>query len=190
MDTNNLKSTCSYKLTGNGKNLILKESKKKKIPHPNPVAHIHIIGKNNLQNELLRSFLKEKTQLKVTCSRKLESASPTHKNALTPSQFLMIDCNDFDVEKHWAEIDSWKSSIPFQGFVALFNVDPKMNIEKFAMKHTVHGLFYKDDPPDVINKGISAILNGDLWTPEKHWQSIFWNQPVRRICQIVPPYAI
>ena len=137
------------------------------MPHSNPVVHIHIIGKNKLQNELLLSFLKEKTRLKVTCSQKLEPASPIHKKASTPSQFLLIDCKEYDFEKLWAEIDSWKSSIPSQGFVALCNVDPKMKIEKSAINNTIQGLFFKDDPPDVINKGIAAILNGDLWYSRK-----------------------
>ena len=156
-----------FELAINGKNLSLKESKKKRFPHSNPVAHIHIVGKNKLQNELLLSFLKEKTRLEVTCSEKLEPASPIHKKESTPSQFLLIDCKEFDVEKLWAEIDSWKSSIPSQGFVALCNVDPKMKIEKFAMNNTIQGLFYKDDPPNIISKGISAILNGDLWYSRK-----------------------
>ncbi|MCJ7541789.1 MAG: response regulator transcription factor [Desulfobacterales bacterium] len=141
----------------------MKELKEKKNPHSNPVAHIHIVGKNKLQNELLLSFLKEKTRLEVTCSQKLEPASPIHKNDSTTSQFLLIDCTEFDLEKLWAKVDSWKNSIPSQGFVALCNVDPKMKIEKCVMNNNIQGLFYKDDPPDVINKGISAILNGDLW---------------------------
>jgi len=131
------------------------------------VAHIHIIGKNKLQNKLLLSFLKEKTRLEVTSSEKLEPASLPHKNESTQSQFLLLDCKDSDVGKLWADIDSWKSSISSQGFVALCNVDPKIKIEKLALNNSIQGLFYKDNPPDVINKGISAILNGDIWFPRK-----------------------
>ena len=149
------------------KEFILKESIKKKIPHSNSEVHIHIVGKNKLQNELLLSFLKEKTRLKVTCSQNFELAFSIHKNDSTPSQFLLIDCTEFDIDKLWAEVDFWKNSISSQGFVALCNVDPKMKIEKCTMNNNIQGLFYKDDPPDVINKGISAILNGDLWYSRK-----------------------
>ena len=145
----------------------MKESKKNKNPYSNSVVHIHIVGKNKLQNELLLSFLKEKNGFKVTCSQNLESASSIHKNDSTTSQLLLIDCTEFDLEKLWAEVDSWRNSIQSQGFVALCNVDPKMKIEKCAMNNKIQGLFYKDDPPDIINKGISAILNGDLWYSRK-----------------------
>jgi len=145
----------------------LKKPKKKKIPQSNPLANIHIVGKNKLQNELLLSFIKEKIPLEGTCTQKLEPATPIHENESTPPQFLLVDCKDIDRENLWAEIESWKSSIPSQCFVALCNVDPKMKIEKSAMNSTIQGLFFKDDPPDVINKGISAILNGDLWYSRK-----------------------
>jgi LuxR family transcriptional regulator, positive regulator of biofilm formation len=84
----------------------------------------------------------------------------------TPSHFLLIDCKGSDVEKLWAKVDSWKNSTPTQSFVALCNVDPKMKTEKFVMNR-IQGLFYENDPPDVINKGISAILNGELWYSRK-----------------------
>ena len=139
-----------------------KKSEMKKIPHSNPVAHMHIVGKNKLQNELLLSFIKEKIRIEGTCTQKLEPASPLPENGSTPPQFLLVDCKDIDRENLWAEIESWKSSIPSQCFVALCNVDHKMEIEKSAINNTIQGLFFKEDPPDVINKGISAILNGDL----------------------------
>ncbi len=145
----------------------MKESKTKKIPHSNSVAHMHIVGKNKLQNELLLSFLKEKTRLEGTCTQKLEPPSPLPENGSILPQFLLVDCKDIDRENLWAEIESWKNSIPSQCFVALCNVDPKMKIEKSAMNNTIQGLFFKDDPPDVINKGIAAILNGDLWYSRK-----------------------
>jgi LuxR family transcriptional regulator of csgAB operon len=144
-----------------------KKPKKKKIPHSNPLANIHIVGKNKLQNNLLLSFIKEKIPLEGTCTQKLEPASPLPENGSTPPQFLLVDSNDIDRENLWAEIESWKSSIPSQSFVALYNVDPKVKIEKPAINNSIQGLFYKDDPPDVINKGISAILNGDLWYSRK-----------------------
>jgi LuxR family transcriptional regulator of csgAB operon len=143
------------------------KTEKEKKPHSNPVIHIHVVGKNKLQNELLLSFLKEKTGLEVTCSQKLKLSSPINKIHSATSQFLLIDCTGFDLEELWSEIDSWKNSIPSQGFVALCNVDPKMKIEKRAINNKIQGLFYNDDTPDVIKKGISAILNGDLWYNRK-----------------------
>jgi LuxR family transcriptional regulator of csgAB operon len=150
-----------------GEHISLKKLKKKIKSLSNPVAHIHVVGRNKLQNELLLSFLKEKTRLEVTCSQKLEPASPINKNDSTTSQFLLIDCTDFDLEELWSEVDSWKNSIPSQGFVALCNVDPDMKIEKYAINNKIQGLFYKDDPPDVIKKGISEILNGEFWYTRK-----------------------
>jgi len=147
----------------------LKRSKKKKNSHSNPAAHIHIVGKNKLQNSLLLSFLEEVICIDIICSQDVESASPIHKNVSgsTPIQFLLVDFNEFSDENLWVVIDSLKSSIPSQSCVALFNVDPEMKIEKRAMKNKIQGIFYKNDQPTVISKGISAILNGDLWFSRK-----------------------
>jgi len=138
-----------------------------KKSNPNPEPNIHIVGENRLQNELLVSFLKDKTSFEVSCSQNLEPMAPIKEDESPLSQFFLIDCKVLDVQKYWAEIESWKNSIPSQSFVALCNVNPKFKIEKFAMKNNIQGIFYKDDPPEVIRKGISAILNGDLWYSRK-----------------------
>lgn len=127
------------------------------------MAQIHIIGKNELQNSLLLNFLTEKIGLGVYCFQKLESKSPIYKNESISIQLLLIDYEKFDIKELLPEIDSWRNSISSKGFVAFCNVDRTMKIEKMALTNNIQGLFYKEDPPDVINKGISAILKGDLW---------------------------
>ena len=42
-----------------------------------------------------------------------------------------------------------------------------MKIEKTALANDIHGLFYKNDLPHIISKGISAIMSGDLWYSRK-----------------------
>ena len=147
----------------------LKISKRKKKSHSNPEVHIHIVGKNRLQNSLLRSFLEEEICMDITCSQDVESMSTKHENGSgsTPTEILLVDFSEFSEENIWVLIDSLKRSIPSQSYIALFNVDREMKIEKRAMKNGIQGIFYKDDLPVVINKGISAILNGDLWFSRK-----------------------
>jgi DNA-binding NarL/FixJ family response regulator len=48
-------------------------------------------------------------------------------------------------------------------FFILFNIKSKQNIEKIAVLHGIHGIFYSNEPIKVFIKGIKAILNGQLW---------------------------
>lgn len=130
-------------------------------------AYIHVVGMNKLQNDLLLSFLKEKTSFDGKCVKKLEYVNPVQKKVDELSQFLLIDWTSIDKENIWNDINSCKNTNSCQCIFAFCNVDPKMEIEKLALTNNIKGLFYKNDPVDIIPKGICAILNGDLWYSRK-----------------------
>jgi DNA-binding NarL/FixJ family response regulator len=139
----------------------------KERPYSNPVAHIHIVSMNKMQNELLLAFLKREASLEGTCSQQLESSPPIKKNDSKLPQLLLVDFENGNMESLWEKISSWKKSSGKKAFVALCNVAPELNIEKEAVANKIQGLFYKNDLPNIIPKGISAILNGELWYSRK-----------------------
>jgi LuxR family transcriptional regulator, positive regulator of biofilm formation len=144
-----------------------KKVKKKKDSSSTPMAYIHVVGKNKLQNDLLLSYLKEKTNFSGKCIKNLESATPVVKKEHEFTQFLLLDWTGVDRENIWNDIESWRNTNSCRCFFAFCNVDPKVEIEKMALTSKVQGLFYKNDPLHIIPKGIFSILGGDLWYSRK-----------------------
>ena len=140
---------------------------KKKNQNLDTMACIYIVGTNKLQNDLLLSFLKEKTGFTGKCIKKLESLTPVQKKEQNLPQFLLLDWTGINREKIWSEIDSWRNTNSCQCFFAFCNVVPEVEIEKLALANNIQGLFYNHDPLYIIPKGISSILNGDLWYSRK-----------------------
>ena len=139
----------------------------KKIPNLNPVTYIYVAGMNKLQNDLLILFLKEKTGFNVKYIKKLEPVAHVKKREHDLSQFFLLDWPSVDRENIWNDINFCRSKNSCRSFFAFCNVDPKVEIEKLALTNNIQGLFYKDDPLHIISKGISSILNGDLWFSRK-----------------------
>jgi DNA-binding CsgD family transcriptional regulator len=139
----------------------------KKKQNLDTMAYIYVVGTNKLQNDLLLSFLKEKTGFTGRCIKKLESITPVQVKEQNLPQFLLLDWTGVDREKIWKDIDSWRNTNSCRCFFAFCNVDPKVEIEKLALSKNIQGLFYEHDPLNVIPKGISSILKGDLWYSRK-----------------------
>jgi len=137
------------------------------ISHKVPEAFVHIIGSNMLQNELLLSFLEKESGLEGTCLPNVNSTISNNHKASALSQFFLVDHNGMNTKNLWIDMDSLKSANGNPCYLAFCNVDPKMEIEETAVASGVRGIFYKNDPPQMIQKGISAILKGDLWYSRK-----------------------
>jgi LuxR family transcriptional regulator of csgAB operon len=137
------------------------------ISNTTPEAFVHIVGNNMLQNELLLSFLKKKTGYEGAWVQSLKSTVPLTHNPPARSQFLLVDCYDNNMENLWPSITSCKQLNSNYCYFALCNVEPEMKIEETAVFLGIQGIFYKNDPLDIISKGICAILDGDLWYSRK-----------------------
>ena len=133
----------------------------------NQKAFIHIVGMNMLQNNLLLLFLKEKTNLMGRCISKLESTRPINENKSILTQLFLFDYDSIDRKDFWPKLFTWQRIVASQHLVALCNIESEMEVEKTALKNKIQGLFYKNDTPQVIAKGVSAILEGDLWYSRK-----------------------
>ncbi|MBW2538459.1 MAG: response regulator transcription factor [Deltaproteobacteria bacterium] len=144
-----------------------KRLSKKASPGSPPGAFLNIVGQNILQNELLLSFLKKETGLQGACIPKLESITQIDANESKSPQLLILDCKNIGLENLLADIGAWDGSNTCQCFFILCNVDPDSGIEKSAMDNGIQGIFYNNDPLELITKGICAILEGDLWYSRK-----------------------
>ena len=139
-------------------------------------AFVHIIGSNMLQNELLLSFIEKETGYQGACISNLTPSMPFVNNASALTQFFLVDCNDISPQNIRTEIASFFNSNGESCVMAFCNVDPEMKIEEAAVNSGIRGVFYKSDSPHVIRKGISAILNGDLWYSRKVFNRFFTGQ--------------
>jgi DNA-binding CsgD family transcriptional regulator len=144
-----------------------KKAKERQSTDVSSTAFLHVVGKNTFQNDLLLSFLKDKTGFNGKCIKNLESINFEKKYDCELPLFVLLDWTGIDSENIWRDISSWRSMTSRKCFFAFCNVDPKVEIEKLALTNDIQGLFYKSDPLYIIPKGISSILNGDLWYSRK-----------------------
>jgi len=130
-------------------------------------VYVYIVGSNDLQNGLLLTFLADKTGLKGQCLPHIDLKSFEIKNRPSQKEFVLIDFKNTESDHLWSMIHSLKTSFPSRFSIGLFNVASNENFEKTALSNGIQGVFFANDSPEMITKGICAILNGDLWYPRK-----------------------
>jgi len=152
---------------------------------------IYIFGPLKLQNELLVSYLGKNTGMDCEYWRKQKITSiPDRKDVR--SSLILLDCYDNDMDSFWIKLDLSFYSTRHKCYVALINVNLKKGIEKEAVKRNVRGIFYNDDPPEVLTKGVKAILKGELWFSRMVLKKILfdeirYNEKARNINSALTP---
>lgn len=120
-------------------------------------AMLGIVGDDPLLNDLLAARLSQETG--VSCShspslpRILESARP---------DLTLLDCTGLSMEELLQEAGGEDS--PFMSTsVALFNVPEDRTFELEAINSGIRGVFYRNSPFKLMVKGVSAMLDNELW---------------------------
>jgi DNA-binding NarL/FixJ family response regulator len=133
---------------------------------PQEQAMVQIVGPNMLQNSLLVSYLEKETGLKCVCSHQAKQ-SLNFEGDQAQKYLIIRDCHNADIDHLWQELEDLDFPERTQCLVALCNMEPKNNIETEAMARNVRGIFYTDETLERLCKGVSAILNGELWFSRK-----------------------
>jgi DNA-binding NarL/FixJ family response regulator len=124
---------------------------------------IYIIGPQKFQNELMVSFLSRETSITCIASDNVRHFQVVDdKNTFQP-RLILLDCLEKDLDSYLAELAASDKKIMRRHYVALFNVSPGLRIEGKALRQGIRGFFYKQDPPELLVKGVGAIFNEELW---------------------------
>ncbi|MCB2181940.1 MAG: response regulator transcription factor [Desulfobulbaceae bacterium] len=124
---------------------------------------IHIVGPNNLQNELLARHLEQETSLLCSWCNQLHFLPIPQEDDHGISQLILWDCQNYGKEEIYKEFQpGGKLNLP-QCFIALFNLHPDLVIETETINLGVRGIFSKDAPLNLLSKCVVAILSGELW---------------------------
>lgn len=125
-------------------------------------ADVYILGPHRLQNKFMASFLQEATGLK--CADRSESElNPILDKEHDRPFLILLDCPGDDIDWFWIALCIGVNSRRNKCFVALFNLTRDKGLEYEAINHGARGIFFENDPPDLLAKGVLGILKGELW---------------------------
>ena len=124
---------------------------------------IYIVGPCRVNNELLASFLESKLGKKCVAKDFIDDVSDLDDPENNKSKLVLLDCFAKDLERLFLEVESIRRSFPVQSLAAVFNLIRGLKIEKELVTRGVRGIFYTNDHPDKIDRGVRALLEGEIW---------------------------
>lgn len=140
-------------------------------------SRIFVIGQLNLQNQLLKSYLEK--QLRIGCRFCSEIAIPLGQKQDKQSFSLTLwDCVSNTIPLLLKELDDLKN-LQHCHF-ALFNFCSECSISREFLDKGIRGIFFENDPPELIVKGVNAILEGKLWFPRDLMTQFIFEAPHAR----------
>ncbi|MBJ6725721.1 helix-turn-helix transcriptional regulator [Geomesophilobacter sediminis] len=128
--------------------------------------HILIIGPKMLQNAVLASYIEDHTDWHCIPIEKVELAEQVEKEEPN-GIFVLHDAVSLQGKVFEAALAAELERMPVDWAVALFNLERSSDVERSAIRYGIKGIFYEDDTPEVLIKGISAIFHGELWASRK-----------------------
>ena len=126
-----------------------------------------VIGRQNLQNELLAYGLAHITGLPCLLVQGSQSHQPEKRAAREKVSLALVDSRSVRLDEVAAVLAPYTSGRNPRVPVALFNLEPNTGIESAGMENGVRGFFYAHETLDLFLKGIQAVLEGQIWLPRE-----------------------
>ena len=130
-----------------------------------PLTHktIYVVSSCKMQGELVASFLQQKTGAECLTVENLRGIPVLDVESIEPPRLVLLDSLGKDQENLLVELESIDKHMFARDWIALFNVSLGLKIEEEAVMRGVRGFFYIRDSLERFQKGVRAILDGELW---------------------------
>lgn len=135
----------------------------KDIRSPNGKASYYIVGPMKLQNELMASYLKQKTGNECKAVSDISQVRTDDSKDQSRKKLLFWDCQGKNLNGLLDELRPYVNNNRSESRVVLFNVPTDMEFQKKFVLKGIHGFFYEHDPLEKFMKGVRAVLDGKLW---------------------------
>jgi len=129
----------------------------------NGKASCYIVGPMKLQNELMASYLKQKTGSECFAVDNIRQVRTDGSKSQSRQKLLFWDCQGKKLNGLLAELSPYVNNNRSENQVVLFNVPADVEFQKNFVLKGIHGFFYEHDPLDKFTKGVKAIIEGKLW---------------------------
>lgn len=135
-------------------------------------TRIHIVSKSSCQQTLLSNFLEHHTGL--ICSHIAETDWPPYIHGEgNHGTIILWDCLNVELDILEPKLTQFIYPLMDHFHFVLYNVTPAHRNSHSTFTEWVYGVFYENDPPDLILKGIRAIDQGEIWLSRTALSQIF-----------------
>ena len=123
----------------------------------------YIVGPMKLQNELMASYLKQKTGYECSVVKNMSYVRADDSKSQKQRKLLFLDCQGKKLNGLLAELTPYINGNQSENRIVFFNVPADLEFEKKFVLKGVCGFFYEHDPLDNFMKGVREVIDGKLW---------------------------
>jgi LuxR family transcriptional regulator of csgAB operon len=134
---------------------------------------IYIVGSRSMQCELLAAFLEKETGLPCRVGEGIDRLP--RKLAANRQSIIFSDCQGRSAKGILRRLKGNKCYENDDAHIVLFNVSSGLNIEEEFLSLGIWGVFYEEDPPENLVRGVEAIKNGEIWLSRQVMSSCLVN---------------
>lgn len=124
---------------------------------------IYVVGPCRVNNELLASFLEAENGVKCLAKKTIDDVLGVDGQGTDKPKLVFMDCFAKDPERLFLEVESCYRSLGSSDLMAVFNLIRGLRVEEELVTRGVRGIFYVNDLPDHLQKGIHGLLEGHIW---------------------------
>jgi LuxR family transcriptional regulator of csgAB operon len=130
----------------------------------NPVSWtIYVVGPCRVNNELLASFLEAKIGTKCVAKKTIDDVVGVDGQETDKPKLVLLDCFAKDPDRLFLEVESCYRGMGTSDLMAVFNLIRGLRIEEELVTRGVRGIFYANDLPNNLHKGVHGLLEGKIW---------------------------